>query len=62
MMSIVSSVEPEDYTNACSKLGEIMTYVLLNRSSIRDVDGYVLGAIKTWFDNWEERFEEIRDR
>ena len=39
-----------------------MTYVLLNRSSIRDVDGYVLGAIKTWLDNWEERFDEIRDR
>lgn len=32
VMSIVSSVEPEDYTYACSKLGEIMTYVLLNRS------------------------------
>ena len=61
-MSIVSSVEPEDYTYDCSKLGEIMTYVLLNRSPIRDVDGYVLGAIKTWLDNWEEWFEEIRDR
>lgn len=62
VMSIVSSVEPEDYVYACTKLGEIKTYVLQNRSSIRDVDGYVLGAIRTWLDNWEERFEEIRDR
>mgnify|MGYP003293282946 CR=1 FL=1 len=62
VMSIVSSVEPEDYTYACSKLGEIKTYVLMHRSSIRDVDGYVLGAIKTWLDKWEERFEELKDR
>lgn len=62
VMSIVSSVEPEDYVYACSKLGEIKTYVLQNRLAIRDVDGYVLGAIRTWLDNWEERFEEIRDR
>lgn len=62
VMSIVSSVEQEDYSYACSKLGEIKTYVLLNRSSIRDVDGYVLGSIRTWLDNWEERFEERRDR
>ena len=62
VMSIVSTVDPEDYTYACTKLGEIKTYVLQHRSSIRDVDGYVLGAIKTWLDNWEERFEERRDR
>ena len=62
VMSIVSTVDPEDYTYAYTKLGEIKTYVLQHRSSIRDVDGYVLGAIKTWLDNWKERFEEIRDR
>lgn len=62
VLSLVSSVEPEDYVYVCTKLGEIKTYVLQHRSSIRDVDGYVLGAIRTWLENWEERFEEIRDR
>ena len=62
VMALVSSVDPDDYVYVCGKLGEIKTYVLTHRAAIRDVDGYVLGAIRTWLENWEERFEEIKDR